>query len=100
MRYRRVRRDANHAAIARAYLRVGATVVDLAAQGSGVPDFLVGWRGADRLVEVKNPDRKGGKNNAADTLGKQAEFRASWRGAPVVVVETVEQALRAIGALA
>ena len=98
MRYRRVRRDANHREIVQALHEAGATVLDLAAVGGGAPDLLVGYSGSNVLLEVKNPERKGGRNNNARTVEKQTEFRAAWRG-PVYVVESIAAALAAIGVL-
>lgn len=101
MRYRRTRRDANHKDVVAALAGVGASVVDLAACGKGVPDLLVGYRGRTWLLEVKNPAhrRKSGSTNPT-TGAKQEAFRASWRGEPVQVVETVDEALRAVQAAA
>lgn len=89
--YRRVKRDANHAEIARALRAAGRTVVDLAKVGGGVPDLLVSWPGGLVLMEVKAP---GGR-----VLASQDEFRASWRGprGSLVVVRTVAEALAATG---
>lgn len=97
MRYRRTRRDANSKAILDAWRGIGASVVDMAAVGGGFPDAVVGYRGRTWLAEIKNPAhrRKSGSTNPT-TGAKQAEFRAAWRGAPVLIVETVEEALRAV----
>lgn len=95
MRYRRTRRDANHADIVDALERVGCSVLDLAAVGGGCPDLLVGIGGRSFLVEVKNSARKGGKNNNADTLTKQREFREAWKGR-TAVVDSVDAALREV----
>ena len=85
MRYRRTRRDANHAEIVAALKAAGCSVVDLAAVGGGVCDLLVGYEGANYLLEVKNLARKGGAENAAGTFAKQAKFRREWRGQATVV---------------
>ena len=97
MRYRRTRRDQNHKDVVDALRGLGASVVDLAAVGGGVPDVLVGYRGRTWLAEVKNPAhrRKSGSTNPT-TGAKQAAFRDAWRGAPVLIVETVDEALRAV----
>ena len=79
------KRDANEAEIVTALEGAGATVVRLK-----WVDLLVGFRGAAYLLEVKTAR---GRLNA-----KQREQFARWRGAPVVVVRTPEQALEAIGA--
>ena len=84
--------DANQSAIVAVLREVGATVVDLSAVGRGVPDLLVGFRGVSYLLEVKNVK---GKNR---TTPDQDVFYAWWRGAPVAIVRTADEALSAIGA--
>lgn len=97
------KKDGNHSALVRALRQVGATVEELHAVGGGVPDLLVGYRGANHLLEVKNPDtrygqgRKSGARTAA-THEAQADWHQNWRGR-VVTVRTVEEALVAIGAV-
>jgi hypothetical protein len=86
------RTDANQSAIIAVLREVGATVVDLSAVGKGVPDLLVGHRGVTYLLEVKNVK---GKNR---TTPDQDVFYAWWRGAPVTIVRTADDALIAIGA--
>ena len=86
------RTDANQSAIMAVLRQVGATVVDLSAVGKGCPDLLVGHRGVTYLLEVKNVK---GKNK---TTPDQDVFYAWWRGAPVTIVRTADEALQAIGA--
>ena len=83
--------DANQASIIAVLRQVGATVVDLSAVGKGCPDLLVGHRGVTYLLEVKNVK---GKNR---TTPDQDVFYAWWRGAPVSIVRTADEALSAIG---
>lgn len=85
--------DDNQPAIVRALRDVGASVQSLASLGKGCPDLLVGYRGQNLLLEVKNLDGRGRALTADETA-----WHADWRGA-VVVVESVEQALAAIGAV-
>ena len=42
---RAARKDDNHNEIVRAFIGVGAVVIDLSGVGDGVPDILVGFRG-------------------------------------------------------
>jgi Holliday junction resolvase len=81
--------DANQAGIITALRRCGASVVDLHAVGAGCPDLLVGFHGATWLLEVKTA-----KGLVRES---QAAFARDWRGAPVIVVRTVAEALAAIG---
>jgi hypothetical protein len=99
VRYRGVRRDANHAAIVQALKGLGVTVIDLAAVGSACPDLLCGYGGRNFLLEVKNPAnvRKSGSTNPT-TGPKQAAFRAAWRGHQAVV-DSIEAAIREVTSL-
>jgi hypothetical protein len=77
--------DSNHDGIVDALRQMGASVTSLADLGGGVPDLLVGLGGETELVEVK-----GGKGKLTDD---QVEWHATWRGRPVRVLRSVEQAL-------
>jgi hypothetical protein len=87
--------DRNQPEIVKALRSVGATVQPLHTVGKGCPDLLVGFRGVNFLMEVKdwqasNTDRKLRDN--------QAEWHAGWKGL-VALVETVDAALIVIGAI-
>jgi hypothetical protein len=86
----RGRLDANQAEIIDAVRRVGADVCSLARVGDGMADLLICFRRQLTLLEVKRP--RGGRLTPA-----QRTRHARW---PIHVVTTVDQALRAIGALA
>lgn len=97
---RAARRDANEGPIVEALVAVGAAVQRL--NGAGVPDLLVEFRGVLRLIEVKNPDAKGGgKYNTGDGHLTKAQTRwwREWKGRTPTVVTTPADALSAIGAL-
>ncbi len=85
------RADKNQQEIMRALREVGASVVSLHRVGQGVPDLLVGYRGQNFLLEVKNPGGKGRR-----LTEKEAEFIKTWRG-QVAVVASPEEALKTIG---
>jgi hypothetical protein len=87
IRRRAARRDANERAIINALESVGATVMQVSEKG--FPDLVVGYLGITWLMEVKAP----GKGLTAD----QQDFHKAWRGSRIHVVESVEQAFRAIG---
>lgn len=83
--------DANHGEIVAALQKIGASVQSLAQIGQGCPDVLVAFRNAMFLLEIKS-----GK-------GKPNELQKRWHitwCAPVHVVYTPDDALRAIGAVA
>lgn len=96
------RRDVNEPLIIEALRAAGAAVHQL--DGAGVPDLLVSYKGELTLLEVKNPDAKGGgKYNTGDgcLTADQTRWWARWRmlnGKEPVIVYTSEQALVAIGA--
>lgn len=102
------RRDDNEIAIVAALTAAGASVTHLSAPG--VPDLLVGYRGASYLLEVKAPLGPRGGNRSRGTgaarlsaggdgtlSSDQLAWRAGWRGAPAITVRTPAEALAAIG---
>lgn len=91
MSARHSRTDANQTKIVAALRKAGATVVFLSDVGGGCPDLLVGYAGANWLLEVKTSD-------ASPLTPAQQEFRATWRGNCHIVWDP-EQALRVIGAV-
>lgn len=93
---RAARVDANQGDIVDALLAVGATVQTLAAVGDGVPDLLVGFRLMNFLLEVKD----GAKAPSARKLtDDQEKWHSAWRGQSQVV-NSIDEALQAIGAMA
>jgi hypothetical protein len=87
--------DANQPAIVEALRRVGCEVEVTSTIGGGFPDLIVGYRGVNHMLEVKD----GSKPPSARKLTPDQErWHARWRGR-VVVVESVEDALRAVGAI-
>ena len=87
--------DANQAEIVAGLRAIGATVQPLHMVGAGCPDLLVGWRGKNYLLEVKD-------FNASITDRKlrpsQVEWHDGWEG-HVATVTTVRAALFVIGAV-
>lgn len=82
---RRARTDANQRELV-TYLRsVGASVAPTHAVGEGFPDLVVGWRGKNYLIEVKD----GTKPPSARRLTPaQERWHAAWRGR-VDIVESL-----------
>ena len=86
--------DANQPEIVKAYRQAMATVQHLHAVGAGCPDLLVGFRGENFLVEVKD----GAKVPSARKLTPdQVDWHRDWRGGDVHVVKNVSEALAVIG---
>lgn len=88
---RAARVDNNHGEIVAALRAVGASVQSLASIGRGCPDVLCGYRMRHYLLEIKSP---GGR-----LTEDESRWIAGWR-AEVHVVDSVEDALEAIGAVA
>lgn len=61
--------------------------------GRGVPDLLVGFRGANLLLEIKDGAKQPSKRQLTPD---EAAWHAKWRG-QVCVVETLAEALAAVG---
>lgn len=87
--------DRNQAEIVDALRKAGATVQSLAAVGGGVPDLLCGFRRQTFLLEVKD-----GKQppSARELTPDQVAWHLAWGGGGCVVVNSVDEALAAIGA--
>lgn len=86
------RKDAVHADIARTLRDLGCTVVAL--NDANVPDLLVGKDGRTYLLEVKSP--KGPAVKKGKLKPGQAAFIRDWKGTPVSVVYTPEDAINAV----
>lgn len=92
----RARVDANHSLIVRALRDAGCSVeTRLAEIGFGCPDLLVGLRGQNFLLEIKNGLESPSKRRLTE---QEKVWHQTWRG-QVSTVESVEDALRACGLL-
>lgn len=86
------RADANQPEIVEALRAAGASVQHTHEIGRGCPDLAVGFRGQNYWLEVKTP------YTMNDLTDDELRWHMNWRG-NVYVVGTVDEALRAIGAL-
>lgn len=87
--------DANQNEIVKALRQIGCSVQSLASVGKGVPDLLVGFRGVNFLIEIKD----GSKPKSAQKLTPdQIEWHDKWQG-KVFVINSVEQAIDLISKL-
>jgi hypothetical protein len=101
------RRDDNEPDVVAALHAVGAGVQRL--DGRGLPDLLVGFRNQLWLLEVKRVGEERrvvhrGRGNTlegplAGLTPDQREWWAHWKGPAPVIVQSAEEALRAIGAI-
>lgn len=84
--------DANQSKIVKGLRAVGASILHLHAVGKGCPDILVGFRGENFLMEIKDGDKTPSKRK----LNKgQVDWHRAWRG-QVVVVNDYDEALAVI----
>ena len=87
--------DRNQSEIVAALRQAGATVQPLHSVGQGCPDLLVGYRGRNWLLEVKDWQAS---NSDRELNARQIEWHGGWKG-QVAKVETVGAALAVIGAI-
>jgi hypothetical protein len=99
MRRRAAKVDESQPGIVKALRAAGASVESTAAVGSGFPDLVVGYRGRNYLMEVKNHKRPGLARHRWKLSGVQPEWHRAW-GGQVATVRDPEEALRVIGAIA
>lgn len=85
--------DRNQSEIVGALRDMGASVQPLHAVGQGCPDLLVGFRGVNHLIEVKDGAKSASRRKLTDA---QLQWHPAWRGS-VTVVSSVDEAMRAIG---
>lgn len=82
--------DANQIEVVSALRQIGASVQSLATTGKGCPDLLVGYRGINYLLEVKD----GNKPPSARLLTEdQLRWHQNWQGS-VHIVNSTNQALK------
>lgn len=92
---RAARIDDNHAAIVAALRACGASVQSLAAVGNGCPDLLVGFRGENHLLEVKDGKKSLSRRRMTEM---QNGWHARWSGS-ARMVDSIDAALDAIGVI-
>jgi hypothetical protein len=81
--------DENQGEIVRALQAYGCTTQSLASVGLGCPDQLIGYRGVNILMEIKNPEQDPNKRKLTPD---QRGWHERWRGQKAVV-ETIDEAL-------
>ena len=79
----RCRLDSNHVAVMRALRNVGMEPLSLANVGDGCPDIVVGFRGLNVLLEVKDGSKPPSERKL--TAAEQ-EFQATWSGQICTVI--------------
>lgn len=79
--------DDIHGEVARIFRAFGFSVQDTSRVGGGFPDYVIGFRGKNYLVEVKNDTGFGWKYTAA-----QKKFNESWNGQHITITSPAEAA--------
>lgn len=90
---RAAKTDANQPEIVKALRDIGCTVQHLHMVGQGAPDILVGWQGANYVLEIKDGTLP---PSARKLTEQEADWHRDWRG-QVAVVCNVREALEAVG---
>ena len=86
---RRARVDRNQKEIVAALRKGGATVHCLHAVGGGCPDLVVGWKGVNYLMEVKDGEKPMSQRKLTPD---QVKWHDQWKGQKCVV-KSVDEAL-------
>lgn len=77
--------DPNQPEIVKVLRAYGIQVVHTHTAGKGFPDLIVSYNKRDRKVEIKD----GSKASFTDA---QVQFYSEWKGAPIVVLMSVDDA--------
>lgn len=95
MRRTAARIDSNQPEIIQALRKVGASVAPTHMVGQGFPDIVVGFRGINHLLEIKDGEKSRSRRKLTED---EKDWHLTWQG-EVRIVESVSEALKAIGAL-
>lgn len=79
--------DANQAAVVALLRAHGCSVQSLASVGGGVPDLLVGFRGVNVVIEVKDGEKAA---SARALTREQVAWHRGWAGQAAVVLGPVQ----------
>lgn len=89
----RSKKDSNHHLIVEAIDKAGGCSLDLSILGKGVPDLVVNTKRGVVFAEVKNPKTFYGRSGLSKLQLKWAD---DWRGTPVFILSTIEDAIRLV----
>lgn len=90
---RAARVDANQNEIVQALRDMGASVAITSMVGSGFPDIVVGFRGRNYLIEIKDGSKPSSKRKLTPD---EQKFFDTWRGI-VFIANDINEALEIIG---
>ena len=89
---RAARVDANHNDVVKALQAIGCSVAPLSTVGGGMPDLLVGYRGRNFLIEVKDGEKVPSKRKLTDD---QITWIGAWKG-QTAIAYSIEDALNIV----
>ena len=84
--------DTNQPAIVAAFRKIGATVQVLSAVGKGCPDTIVGYRGKNIFLEIKDGELAPSKQKLT---ADQVNWHAKW-GGQVCVANSIKDAVEKV----
>jgi Holliday junction resolvase len=84
------RTDANQTAVVAALREIGCSVAITSGAGNGLPDLIVGVHGVNLLIEIKDSEKV---PSAKKLTPAEQYFVDNWKGHPVRIVETPEEAV-------
>ena len=84
---KRARKDDNQTIIVSAFRQFGASVFETHQVGGGFPDIVVGFRGKNYLIEIKDGEKCESRRPLTPA---EIEFHAAWRGR-VEIIKSVEE---------
>lgn len=87
--------DANQPEIVEALRAVGASVQHIHEIGQGCPDILIGFRGINFVVEIKDGNRPPSRRKLTPD---EQRWHDEWRGQKAII-KSVDEALELIGAI-
>ena len=90
-------KDGNHKQVVDAFRACGASVEAIESGKAGCPDLLVGMFGVTELVEVK--DGAAREKRQRELRDTQVAWHRSWRGKPVKVITSVDDALALVAVM-
>lgn len=87
--------DSNHNQTVSGLRAAGCSVLSLASLGNGAPDLLVGYKGQNWLIEMKDGKKPPSKRRLT---ADEVSFADRWRG-QTAVAHSLDEALRVVGAV-
>ncbi len=92
---RKARVDSNQAEIVETLRAMGASVAPTHTLGSGFPDLVVGWRGINLLLEIKDGEKAPSKRQLTPD---EQRWHDDWRG-QIVVIQSARDAIALLNGL-